>query len=196
MRLQRLALRSFTAALALVLSAATLAGCGSTSSASGSSGAVATFRNSFLVFGYPPVWKPAVFKITGALHFSPMVYLSSQPVHHPCHSRQSATVCGWPLDRLRPGGTLIVWENRGFPGWSLRTTQGTSVQIGGRHAKQTVTRPGQCAAIGADETIAIEIERPIPNNWTAFTACLKGPGLASTVREVDALLASTKFVAP
>ena len=157
---------------------------------------MATFRNSFIVFGYPPVWKPAVFKITRALHFSPMVYLSSQPVHHPCHSQQSATVCGWPLDRLRPGGTLIVWENRGYPGWSLRTTQGTSVQIGGRKAKQTVTRPGQCAAIGADETIAVEIERPIPDNWTAFTACLKGPGLASSVREVDALLASTKFVAP
>ncbi len=193
MRLQTLALRSAAAALGLVLTAAILAGCGS---ASGSSGAIATFRNSFLVFGYPPVWKPAVFKINGTLHFSPMVYVSSQPVHHPCHSQHTTTVCGWPLDRLRPGGTLIVWENKGFPGWSLRTTQGTSLRIGGRQAKQTVTRPGQCAAIGADETIAVEIERPIPDNWTAFTACLKGPGLASTVREVDALLASTKFVSP
>jgi hypothetical protein len=195
MRLQTLALRS-AAAVALAVIAATVAGCGSAPKASGSSGAGATFRNHFLVFGYPSVWKPAVFKITGTLHFSPMVYLSSQPVHHPCHSQQSATVCGWPLDRLRPGGTLIVWENRGFPGWSLRTTQGTSVRIGGRQAKQTVTRPGQCAAIGADETIAVAIERPVPDNWTAFTACLRGPGLASTVREVDALLASTKFVAP
>jgi hypothetical protein len=196
MRLQTLALRSAAAALALVLTASTLAGCGSAQKASGSAGAVATFRNSFFVFGYPPAWKPAVFKITGTLHFSPMVYLSSQPVHHPCHSQQSTTVCGWPLDRLRPGGTLIVWENRGFPGWSLRTTQGTSLRIGGREAKQTVARPGQCAAIGADETIEVAIARPIPNNWTAFTACLKGPGLASTVRQVDALLASTKFVAP
>jgi hypothetical protein len=196
MRLQTLALRSGAAALVLVLAAATLSGCGSAPKASGSSRAVATFRNSFLVFGYPPVWKPAVFKITGTLHFSPMVYLSSQPVHHPCHAQQSATVCGWPVDRLRPGGTLIVWENKGFPGWSLRTIQGTSLRIGGRQAKQTVTRPGQCAAIGADETITVEIQRPIPDNWTAFTACLKGPGLAATVREVDALLASTKFVAP
>ena len=195
MRLQTVALRS-AAALALVVIVATVAGCGSATKASGSSGALATFRNHFLVFGYPPVWKPAVFKITGALHFSPMVYLSSQPVHHPCHSQQLATVCGWPVDRLRPGGTLIVWENRGFPGWSLRTTQGRSLRIGGRPAKQTVTRPGQCAAIGADETIAVEIERPIPDNWTAFTACLRGPGLASAVRQVDALLASTKFVAP
>ena len=196
MRLQTFALRSAAAATALVLIAATVSGCGSASNASGSSGAVETFQNSFLVFGYPPAWKPAVFKITGTLHFSPMVYVSSQPVHHPCHSQQSATVCGWPLDRLRPGGALIVWENRGFPGWSLRTTHGTALRIGGRRAKQTVTRPGQCGAIGADETIAIEIARPIPNNWTAFTACLKGPGLASSVREVDALLASTKFVAP
>lgn len=194
MRLQSLALRSVAAAV-VVLTAATVAACGSAPNASGPSAAHPTFRDSFLVFRYPAVWKPAVVKITGTLHFSPMLYLSSQPVHPPCHSQRSATVCGWPLERLRPGGALIVWENRGFPGWSLRTTQGTSVRIGGRPAKQTVMQPGECAAIGADETIAIEIERPIPDNWTAFTACLRGPGLAATEREVDAVLASTHFVA-
>ena len=38
------------------------------------------------------------------------------------------------------------------------------------------------------------IERPIPDNWTAVTACLKGPGLTKSERELDALLASTRFL--
>jgi hypothetical protein len=193
MRPQSLALRS-AAAVALVLIGTAAAGCGA--AASKTSPSPSTFRNNFLAFGYPAGWKPTVFRITGTLHFSPMLYLASQPVHQPCHTHGGATVCGWPLDRLRPGGVLLVWENRGFPGWSLRTTQGISLRIGGRRAKRIVTRPGGCAAVGADETISVEIERPIPDNWTAFTACLKGPGLAAAESEVDALLASTRFVAP
>jgi hypothetical protein len=56
-----------------------------------------------------------------------------------------------------------------------------------------VTKPGLCRTIGADETIAVEIERPLADNWTAFTACLRGPGLAAGERDVNALLASTRF---
>jgi hypothetical protein len=186
---QSLALR-LVAAVVLVLIAA---GCGSARKASDPS-ATATFRNSFLAVGYPADWKPEVFPITGTLHFSPMLYLSSQPMHSPCHTQRSTTVCGWPVDRLRRGGALIVWENRGFPGWSLATTQGTSLRVGGRAAKQTVSRPGTCSTIGADETIAIAIARPVPNNWTAVTACLRGPGLAASEHKVAALLASTRFL--
>jgi hypothetical protein len=183
--------RRLATAAALVL---ILAGCGSTHSASRSTGL--TFRNDFLVFGYPPGWKPTVPQITRALHFDPMVYVSSQPVRPPCRTRGSVTACGWPLDRLRRGGALLVWENRGAPGWSLRTAAGAPVRVGGRKAKRAVDRPGACAAIGADETIQVAIARPLPENWTAFTACLKGPGLAAGEREVDAVLASTHFLQP
>jgi hypothetical protein len=192
--LRTLGRRSATAA-ALVLVLAAAAGCGSTSHGSRASAGRRSFRNGFLVFGYPAGWKPFVFDVTGTLHFSPMVYVSSQPAHSPCHTAASVTTCGWPLKRLRPGGALVVWENRGAPGWSLRSTSGTAVRIGGRRAKRTVTKPGPCGAIGADETIAVEIERPLPDNWTSFTACLRGPGLAEGERAVDAVLASTRFVA-
>jgi hypothetical protein len=188
MRLQSLARRS-AVAVALALVTASVAGCGGASSKAGP-----TFRNSFLSLGYPAAWKPGVFKVTGELHFSPMLYLSSQSLHQPCHTQQLATVCGWPVDRLEPGGALIVWENRGYPGWSLDTTPGKPLKVGGRQAKQQVIRPGQCSAIGADETIAVAIKRPIPDNWTAVTACLKGPGLTKSERELDALLASTRFL--
>jgi hypothetical protein len=195
MRLQRLALRS-AFALVLVLTGATAAACGSAPRASGPSTGGATFRNSFLAFGHPAAWKPSVFKVTGRLHFAPMLYLSSQPLQQPCRKKGLDVVCGWPVDRLEPGAMLMVWENRGFPGWSLRTIPGTSMRVGGRKAKRTVSWPGECAAIGGDETIAVEIERPVPDNWTAFTACLKGPGLATTEGEIGAVLASTRFAAP
>jgi hypothetical protein len=188
LRLQSLARRS-AAAVILVLVSASAAGCGG-----GASKAGPTFHNGFLAFGYPAAWKPGVFKVTGELHFSPMLYLSSQSLHQPCHTKQLATVCGWPVDRLEPGGALIVWENRGYPGWSLGAIRGKPLKVGGRDAKQQVMRPGQCSAIGADETIAVAIQRPIPDNWTAVTACLKGPDLAKSERELDALLASTRFL--
>ena len=187
MRLGSLA-RESAVALILALVVASAAGCGSATTAG------PTFRNGFLSLGYPAAWKPGVFKVAGELHFAPMLYLSSQSLHQPCHTKQLATVCGWPVDRLEPGGALIVWENRGYPGWSLDTTPGKPLKVGGRQAKQQVMRPGQCSAIGADETIAVAIQRPIPDNWTAVTACLKGPGLGKSERELDALLASTRFL--
>lgn len=182
------------AAAALVLVGTAAAGCGSAPKASDGSAGRRTFRSHFLAFGYPADWKPSVFGVTGELHFAPLVYLSSQPVHPPCRTKASVTTCGWPLERLRPGGALVVWENRGAPGWSLLTTPGKPVRVGGRRARRTVTRPGLCRTIGADETIAVEIERPLPDNWTAFTACLRGPGLAAGERDVNALLASTRFL--
>jgi hypothetical protein len=185
------------AVLAVVaVAAAVPAGCGAASSGTAKRGSTAEFRNAFLTFSHPSGWKPFVFKVSGTLHFKPMLYLSSQPAHRPCRTQAAETVCGWPVDRLRPGGALVVWENRGAPGWSLATFPGTSTKIGGRKAKRVVSRPGECGAIGADETIEVAIERPLRNNWTAFTACLRGPGLSAGEDRIDALLASTRFLEP
>lgn len=183
------------AAAALVFAATLLAaGCGAARTTQGPA-AVSSFRNNFMAFRHPTAWRPVVYKTAGTLHFHPIVYLSTQPTHAPCRQQASATVCDWPVNWLRPGGVLIVWENRGFPGWSLDPAPGLSLRVGGRQAKRTVTHPGECTAIGADETIEVAIARPLPENWTAFTACLRAPELI-TERQVDALLASTRFIAP
>ena len=162
---------------------------------SASSGAFATFRQQLPRVRLSSGLETGRVKITGTLHFSPMLYLSSQPVKHPCNSQQSSTVCGWPLDRLRPGGTLIAWENRGFPDWSLRTTQGSSLRIGGRQAngdaaghmppESAPTRRSPSKSSGRFRTTG-PLSPPVS----------KAPGLASAVHEVDALLASKKFLAP
>jgi hypothetical protein len=130
------------------------------------------------------------------LHFHPLVYVSTQSSRNPCRQSQAETVCGWPVDRLRANGVLIVWENRGWPGWSLASMSGRALRVGGRAAKISARHPGACSTIGADETVEVSIERPLRDNWTAFTACLRGPDLAVSERAVGALLASTHFLAP
>lgn len=194
-----IARRRLLAAGCLGAVAIVAAGCGSavgTGGAATPTRALADFHNAFLEFRYPASWAAAQPDVDGTLHFHPMLYLSEQPTRNPCQTTTDGTSCGWPIVRLRPGRVLIVWENRGSPGWSLRSTPGVPLSVGGRPARRHVSRPGPCAAIGADETIEVAIARPLADNWTALTACLRAPNLADSERAVDALLASTKFNAP
>ena len=185
--------------LPLFAIAATVA---STSSCGGGQGAaapkdppLAKYANSFLVFRHPAAWKAYPFRWSGELHFQPMVYLSTQPVHDPCTTNGNATMCSWPVRRLQPDGVLIAWENRGFPGWELRTQPGTSMRIGGRPAKRVTTAGGACRAIGGDRTTEVVIASPQKDNWTEVTACVRGPHLAANEHRLNALLASTRFLA-
>jgi hypothetical protein len=149
-----------------------------------------------MTFSRPSTWNPYAFQATVTPHVDPLLYLSTQPAHNPCKKQGSGSVCGWPVDELRPGGVLVVWENRRFPGWSLDSAPGVRLRVGGRPARRASTRPGECSAIGADETIVVAVERPVRDSWTAVTACVRGPNLAASERRLAALLASTRFVAP
>ena len=160
---------------------------------------LATYRNSFLTFKYPAAWSPSVFT-EQTLHFHPMVYLSTQSTHDPCRTVAAAgggtsTTCGWPIDRLAPGGVVVLLENRGTPIFSLANFAGAPTRIGGRSAKVSTERPGTCRALGGDATITVAIARPLAGNWTALDACLRGPHLALEERQVRALLGSIRFLA-
>jgi hypothetical protein len=156
---------------------------------------LAKYANGFLVFRHPAAWKAYPFRWSGELHFRPMVYLSTQPVHDPCTTTGNTTMCNWSVKHLHPDGVLIAWENRGFPGWELRTQPGTSMRIGGRPAKRVTTAGGECRAIGGDRTTEIAIASPQQDNWTEVTACVRGPHLVANEHRLDALLASTRFLA-
>jgi hypothetical protein len=193
------------AAIVLLAAVAATAGCGGASPhatqqsspllGTGTQGTL-SFRNDFLALKYPASWKALQLPVGQTLHFQPMVYLSAQPAHDPCSRAGATTTCGWPVQRLRPNSVLIMWENRGAPGWSLTASQGTRIRVGGRPAIREVTRPGACSTIGADETVSVVIQRPLRYNWTAFTACLRGPDLSTQRHEVDAILQSTCFLTP
>ena len=153
------------------------------------------YANSQLRFLHPTTWKAYPFRWRGELHFQPMLYLSTQPVHDPCETKGLTTTCTWPVQRLEPAGVLVVWENRGFPGWTLDDAAGKPTSVGGRKAKRLVAS-GECRAIGGTVAIEVAIASPVPSNWTQVTACLRGPNLAQNERALNAMLASTHFLAP
>jgi hypothetical protein len=153
-----------------------------------------TYSNSFLSFSHPAEWTAYPFRWSGALHFQPMLYVSTQPVQDPCRTEGDTTTCTWPVQHLEAGGVLITWENRGSPGWSLESQPGSAISVGGRSAKRLAVRPGACARIGGDLTVEVAIAQPMADNWTEATACVRGPDLAGSERAVDAMLASTKFI--
>jgi hypothetical protein len=187
--------RLLTGAAALVALVALASGCGGGADAQVAAKTgpkLVTYSNSLLSFSHPATWKAYPFRWAGGLHFSPLVYLSTQPVHDPCSTKGNTTSCGFPVGQLQPGGVLVTWNASSPP--ALALGPGTRVRVGDRPARRVETAGGICRSIGADKTIDVRIQTsPLPSPLTELTACLRGPGLAQAEQSVDALLASTQF---
>lgn len=187
--------RLLVCAGAIVALAVVTSGCGGGADAQAApkSPPLVTYSGSLLTFTHPVAWKAYPFRWPGELHFRPLVYLSTQPVHNPCATTGNTTTCGFPVQRLEPGGVLVTWNASNPPAVGLGP--GAQTRVGGRPARRVDTAEGICSSIGADRTIEVLVETsPPPSTLTEFTACLRGPGLAANVARVDALLASTKFL--
>jgi hypothetical protein len=189
--------RLVTCAAALVVLAALISACGGGSDARAAAKPdpppPVTYSNSLLSFTHPAAWTAYPFQWAGELHFQPTVYLSTQAVHDPCSTHGNTTRCGFPVRQLEPGGALVTWNASNPPAVGLGP--GTRIQVDGHPATRVDTAGGMCRSIGADRTIDVLVQtRPFPSTLTEFTACLRGPGLAQAEKNVDALLASTKFV--
>jgi hypothetical protein len=191
----RLTLRRILASAgALAALAALASGCGGGSDAQAApkDPPVVEYTSSSLSFTHPAAWKAYPFQWAGGLHFRPLVYLSTQPVHDPCSTQGNTTTCGFPVQSLEPGGVLVIWNASSPPAMGLGT--GSHIRVGGRPARRVDSAGGICRRIGADRTIDVLVATaPLPSTLTEFTACLRGPGVAQNVKRVDALLASTKF---
>jgi hypothetical protein len=187
--------RLLLCALGIVALASVASACGGGSDAQAApkGPALVTYTGSGLDFSYPATWtvsRPV--RPTVALHFNPLVYLSTQPVHAPCSTKGATTSCGFPIDHLQPGGVLVTWETNGLLAMGLGP--GIQIQVGGHPASRQEKTGGECRKIGADRTIDVTIATStLPSALTYFTACLRGPGLAEAEKSVDALLASTTF---
>lgn len=182
-------------AAALIALGAVTSGCGGGSDAQAAARKDPPFvqySSSLLSFTHPAAWKEYPFRWDGGLHFRPLVYLSTQPVHDPCSMQGNALSCGFPVGRLRPGGVLVTWNTSNPP--SAKLGAGSRLSVDGHPARRVVTANGICRSIGADRTIAVLIQtQPLPSPLTEVTACLRGPGLARAKRSVDAMLASATF---
>jgi hypothetical protein len=186
--------RLLMCAAALVALVALTSGCGGGNArAAAKESPLVTYSNSLLSFTHPAAWKAYPFQWPGELHFRPMVYLSTQPVHDPCSTKGNTTTCGFPVRQLELGGVLVTW-NASYPP-AIGFGPGSHISVDGHPARRVDTAAGMCRSIGADRTIDVLIQtRPFASALTDFTACLRGPGLAQAEQSVDALLASTKLV--
>ena len=145
-----------------------------------------------LSFSHPAAWKAYPFRWGGELHFRPMVYLSTQPVHDPCSTKGNTTSCGFPVGQLEPGGVLVTWNASNPPAMGLGP--GSRIRVDGHEAR----RVGHGRRDLPQHRRRPDGRRPdpdeaLPSTLTEITACLRGPGLAQEEKSVDALLASTKF---
>lgn len=181
----------YAAALALLVVSTSGCGGGDAHAAAKKDPPLVKYSRSFLSFTHPAAWKTSTPR-SGGLHFNPLVYLSTQPVHDPCTTTGNDTTCGFPVSQLQPGGVLVSWLYGGPPAFTLGP--GKQIRVGGRPASLVDRAGGMCRQIGADRTIDVTIElRPLPSSLLQFTACLRGPGMAQSGAAVDALLASTEF---
>ena len=188
--------RLLSSAGALVALVAVTSGCGGGSNAQAAPKAppVVDYASPSLSFTHPTTWKAYPFRWPGELHFRPLVYLSTQPVHDPCSTHGTTTTCGFPVRSLQPGGVLVTWNASNPPAIGLGSS-GTQIRVGGRPARRVDSAGGICRSIGADRTIDVLVAtRPLPSTLTEFTACLRAPGIARNEQRVDALLESTKFL--
>ena len=180
------------AAIVALASVASACGGGGGAQAAAKDPPLLKYSGSGLSFSYPAAWTAYAGK-PAELHFNPLVYLSTQPVHDPCSTHGNETTCGLPVGHLQPGGVLVVWEVNGIPAMGLGP--GTRIRVDGHPASLVDTPGGECRKIGADRTIDVAIEtRNPPSPFTYLTACLREPGVDENVRNVKALLASTKFL--
>jgi hypothetical protein len=190
----RLTLRRLLALGAIAATAAATSACGGggDAQAAGNDPPLQKYSGSGLSFSYPTAWTAYPGKHV-ELHFDPLVYLSTQPVHDPCSTQGNETTCGFPVDRLKPGGVLVIWQTYGIPAMGLGP--GQRIRVGGHPATYSDKPGGQCRRIGADRTIQAVVQTsPPPAAFTYLTACLRGPGAAKNARSVRALLASTRFL--
>ena len=181
------------AAIVALVSVTSACGGGGDAQAAAKDPPLVKYSDSRLSFSYPSAWTAYPYSGHGELHFQPIVYLSTQPVHEPCSTQGNTTTCGFPVGHLQAGGVLITWQVNGIPAMGLGP--GSRIHVGGHPASLTDTAGGECRRIGADRTIDVAVETsPPPSAFTYLTACLRGPGVAANERSVKALLASTKFL--
>ena len=153
------------------------------------------FDDGQLSFEYPSEWEQATWPVQST--FEKLVtYLSNEPLQDPCRRTANSRTCGEPLRRLRPGGVLVEWSLLGFPDTDrhrLNAMPGGWTRVDERRAKLAVDLLPVCRGVGADRSLYALIPLSLRGNYYALRACLRGPGLVRSEREVRRLLASTRI---
>lgn len=126
-------------------------------------------------FDFPAAWGYVQEGTTArALHYQPIVFMSTQQLRDPC----AAGGCAGPLVApLRPGGVLVEWAR---PWRAPRVHWRPTTRIAGEPAVVSIRRRGSIETVYA----------LFPRRGISMTATLRGPGLRLHERAVRLMLQS------
>jgi hypothetical protein len=143
---------------------------------------LAHVRRDGIAFSYPAAWierrAPLITPMSESL-----VDLSTQRMVNPCRPWRGATMCGWPIRRLRPGGIVVAWSLLGAP-----ALPGHTFRPGVTVAR---IRDSLCGRIGGDEALHGRLVTRRHRVYDAL-ACLAGPRRDANVRAFRAIMASAR----
>jgi hypothetical protein len=177
----------------LAVAFAALAGSAGPALAAGATGAATkTFSGTGVAFRYPATWhaSPPAWRWASSF-FVLVTYLSTDKLHDPCARTASSTTCSSPLAVLPPGGVLVTWTRGRMPLWSLAKQPGRATTIAGHAAKIQIARPGDCRALQATETVAVQIAVR-KGDPLQMQACLRGSTARANEARVRAMLATLR----
>jgi hypothetical protein len=160
-----------------------------------------------VTFRYPSAWHAGQYLEDQRGFSQAVVFVASQALHDPCTTSHSTTpgplesmVClNYAVGRLASNGVYLEWSygyDGGAPtnrGHTVGGNPPSPITVGGQPATMDIQRPGTCASIGGDESIAVYVG-PGSSGWLMQT-CLRGPDLEKSYSQILALLRSTHFSA-
>jgi hypothetical protein len=157
---------------------------------------LAHFSDYQLSFDYPAAWVVGQYDDTSSFS-SLKAFLSTEPLHDPCVRTPSSISCGNPIVQLAPNGILVGWWRRSWPGWTFDPGAGEAVHVAGEPATLEVTQSGETGDMVCDRYMVVKIpDQPANSNWTEMDACLRGPDLAASQAQIEAMLRSVQWENP
>lgn len=158
----------------------------------------------WIAFQRPAAWKRWQPNGHDPINDGPLIYLSTESLLPTCAKLPGATpnppdsrgaACDAPLSSLSANAVLVTWSTTRI--LQRLPTTGEPIAMNGSSARLRIERPGSCAAIRGDETIAVlvPIGQPTPLSNIAVVACLRGPDVATSEAQVRAMFTSAT-VAP
>ena len=96
------------------------------------------------------------------------------------------------MSRLGAAGVLVKWTSDGTPSWDLANQQGEATTIAGRPAKIAINRPGDCSAIGAQESMSAYIDLGDGTHFYEMDACISGSDTTQREKDVMTMLSTVR----
>ncbi|GGL94406.1 hypothetical protein [Nakamurella endophytica] len=129
-------------------------------------------------FRHPPDWRLTPYEESFS-RYTVLGFLSTDPLHDPCRiitSRSAIeTLCTEPVDRLSPGGVLVILGGGDSPG-PQRPRIRLTATVAGRPASVTESRAqDECLTVGAQRQIQVLAPGDSVHVRIQLTGCFAGP---------------------